>query len=268
MCDVLDIPKSTYYYHADLNGKCALEKEEKELSKEIPRIFKASRNNYGTRKIKKELTKLAQPKQISRRRIGRLMNKLGLVSTYTVAQYKPHHSSYNESPLKNELQRQFNQKKQLAVIVSDLTYVRVGAKWHYVCLFVDLFNREIIGHSAGVNKTANLVYQALASIKSNLNTIEMFHTDRGKEFDNKLISEALETFGIQRSLSRKGCPYDNAVAEAMFKVFKTEFANGAHSSSLEQLALELDDYVHWFNNIRIHGTLGYLTPVEFKQHTL
>ncbi|MBE7148917.1 IS3 family transposase [Bacillus mycoides] len=268
MCDVLDIPKSTYYYHADLNGKCALEKEEKELSKEIPRIFKASRNNYGTRKIKKELTKLAQPKQISRRRIGRLMNKLGLVSTYTVAQYKPHHSSYNESPLKNELQHQFNQKKQLAVIVSDLTYVRVGAKWHYVCLFVDLFNREIIGHSAGVNKTANLVYQALASIKSNLNTIEMFHTDRGKEFDNKLISEALETFGIQRSLSRKGCPYDNAVAEAMFKVFKTEFANGAHSSSLEQLALELDDYVHWFNNIRIHGTLGYLAPVEFKQQTL
>jgi len=71
------------------------------------------------------------------------------------------------------------------VIVSDLTYVRVGAKWHYVCLFVDFFNREIIGHSA---TTANLVYQALVSIKSNLNTIGMFHTDRGKEFDNKLIS--------------------------------------------------------------------------------
>ena len=96
----------------------------------------------------------------------------------------------------------------------------------------------------------------------------MFHTDRGKEFDNKLISEALETFGIQRSLSMKGCPYDNAVAEATFKVFKTEFANGAHFTSLEQLALELDDYVHWFNNIRIHGTLGYLTPVEFKQQPL
>ena len=54
----------------------------------------------------------------------------------------------------------------------------------------------------------------------------------------------------------------------MFKVFKTEFANGAHFSSLEQLALELDDYVHWFNHIRIHGTLGYRTPVEFKQQTL
>ena len=127
--------------------------------------------------------------------------------------------------MKNELQRQFKQDEQLAVIVSDLTYVRVGKKWHYVCLFVDLFNREIIGHSAGENKTAELVYQAFASIQANLNDVKMFHTDRGKEFDNKLISEALETFGIQRSLSMKGCPYDNAVAEATFKVFKTEFAN-------------------------------------------
>ncbi|MFY0521655.1 DDE-type integrase/transposase/recombinase, partial [Lysinibacillus sp. UGB7] len=105
------------------------------------------------------------------------------------------------------------------------TYVRVGTKWHYACLFVDLFNREIIGRSAGANKTAELVYQALVSIRGNLNDIQMFHTGRGKEFDKKLISKALETFGIQRFLSMKGCPYDNAVAEAMFKVFKTEFAN-------------------------------------------
>lgn len=214
-------------------------------------------------KLKKKLTKLAEPKQVSRRRIGQFMREMGLVSNYTVAQYKPHKSSCNEALIKNELQRQFNQDEQLAVIVSDLTYVRVDKKWNYVCLFVDLFNREIIGHSAGTKKTAYLVYQALSSIRGNLNNVQMFHTDRGKEFDNKLISEALETLGIQRSLSMKGCPYDNAVAEAMFKVFKIEFANRAHFTSLE-----LDDYVHWFNNIRIHGTLGYLTPVEFKRQPL
>ena len=55
MCDVLNIPKSTYYYHANLCGKCALKTEDNELSEEIARIFKESRNNYGTRKIKKEL---------------------------------------------------------------------------------------------------------------------------------------------------------------------------------------------------------------------
>ncbi|MCR6110573.1 IS3 family transposase [Bacillus sp. A301a_S52] len=268
MCNVLQIPKSTYYYHANSHGRCVFKREDEEISQEVSRIFKESRNNYGTRKIKKELSRLPRPKNVSRRRIGRLMNELGLVSNYTVAQYKPHKTWCNEALVKNELQRQFEQDKPLAVIVSDLTYVRVGAKWHYVCLFVDLFNREIIDRSAGANKNAKLVYQALSRIKGNLNDVRMFHTDRGKEFDNKLISEALETFGIQRSLSMKGCPYDNAVAEAMFKVFKTEFANSAHFSSLEQLAIELDNYVHWFNHIRIHGTLDYLTPMEFKQQPL
>lgn len=78
----------------------------------------------------------------------------------------------------------------------------------------------IIGHSAGANKTATLVYQALVSIKGRLDDIQKFHTDRGKEFVNQLISNAIITLGIQRSLSMKGCPYDNAVAEAIFKVFK------------------------------------------------
>ena len=187
MCDVLQIPTSTFYYHADLKGKRKLKAEDQELSKEIERIFKESRNNYGTRKIKKELAKLPKPKHVSRRRIGRLMSEMGLVSTYTVAQFKPHPSTPNEAPVKNELHRQFKQEEQLAVIVSDLTYVRVRKKWHYVCLFVDLFNREIIGHSAGANKNADLVYQAIASIRANLNTVKLFHTDRGKEFDNKLI---------------------------------------------------------------------------------
>lgn len=96
----------------------------------------------------------------------------------------------------------------------------------------------------------------------------MFHTDRGSEFKNKVIDEALEAFSIQRSLSMKGCPYDNAVAEAMFKVVKTEFTNGAHFNSLEQLELELSDYVNWFNNIRIHGTLDYKSPMEYRlMHT-
>jgi len=93
----------------------------------------------------------------------------------------------------------------------------------------------------------------------------MFHTDRGNEFKNKLIDEALETFDIHRSLSMKGCPYDNAVAEATFKIIKTEFVKGKHFESLEQLKVELAYYVHWFNHIRIHGTSNYQSPMEYKK---
>ncbi len=78
------------------------------------------------------------------------------------------------------------------------------------------------------------------------------------------MDEALKTFQIQRSLSLKGSPYDNAVAEAMFKIMKTEFVKNARFKSLEQLELELFDYVNWFNNVRIHSTLDYLTPMEYK----
>ena len=104
-------------------------------------------------------------------------------------------------------------------------------------LLVDLFNREIIGYSAGSNKDAKLVYKAFASVKTRLNDITLFHTDRGNEFKNKIIDEVLGTFKIKRSLSMKGCPYDNAVAEATFKIFKTEFANNYHFYSLEQLEI-------------------------------
>jgi len=156
------------------------------------------------------------------------MDEQGLVSKYTIAQYKPSKSTYNESTQANLLNREFEQDQELRVVVSDLTYVRVAQKWHYVCVFVDLFNREIIGSSAGNKKDAQLVYRAFSSIKGNLHNIELFHTDRGSEFKNRLLDEALETFDIKRSLSLKGSPYDNAVAEAMFKVIKTEFVKGAN----------------------------------------
>ena len=259
MCNVLQLPRRTYYYEQTP----ATNPDDQKLEDTVIEIFRSSRNNYGTRKIKVELAKTSL--QVSRRKIGRIMNKHGLVSNYTVAQYKPHQADVNKSETQNHLQRKFNPDEPYAVVVSDLTYVRVAGKWNYVCLFVDLSNREIIGYSCGARKTADLVYKAVASLTVRLDRIQMFHTDRGSEFNNRVISEVLETFGIKRSLSKKGCPYDNAVAEATFKLFKTEFANQRKFDTLEQLAVELSDHVHWFNHHRIHGTLGYLTPVEARK---
>lgn len=260
MCDVLQIPRSTYYYEAKSNP------EEDDIAKDIIRIFKSSRRNYGTRKIKKDLE--VEGKVVSRRRIGRIMKENDLVSSYTVAQYKILRQPTNEEKICNEVNREFDNRNHLEVVVSDLTYVRVAGKWNYVCIILDLHNREIIGYSAGPRKDALLVYQAFASIKHNLNDISIFHTDRGSEFKNNAIDSIIETFKIKRSLSRKGCPYDNAVAEAAFKVFKTEFVNQQLFISLEQLKIELFDYVNWYNNIRIHSSLGYLSPVAYRSKLL
>jgi len=257
MCKKLKIARSLVYYQR------RNKKKDVKLEKEIIRIFKESHNNYGSRKIKHELDIIGY--KISLRKIRALMNLNGLVSNYTIKQYKVHKQTCNNDNISNILNREFNNKKCLDVVVSDLTYVRVLNKWYYICLIINLSNREIIGYSCGQHKTAELVYKAFSRINVNLSKIKVFHTDRGNEFKNKLIEDLLTTFNIERSLSNKGCPYDNAVAEATYKIIKTEFAFNKIFSSLEELEMELFDYVNWYNNIRIHRSLGYLTPMEFKK---
>ena len=171
----------------------------------------------------------------------------------------------NEAKLANLLDREFDGYAPHTHPASDLTYVRVGSGWAYVCLLVGLTNRGIAGHSAGRTRDAGLMPAAFATLDFPLTDVQVFHTDRGSEFDNMLIDELLDSFQINRSLSMKGCPYDNAVAEATFKMIKAEFVYSRRFETLEQLQLELLDYVHWFNNIRLHGTLGYLSPAEFKR---
>ena len=97
---VLDLPKSTYYYCADVSGKRAQKAKDKEIAKEIAHIFKESRNNYGTRKIKGKLAEMLKSIRVSYRRIGRLMKDQELVSNYTIAQFKSHKSMCNEASCK------------------------------------------------------------------------------------------------------------------------------------------------------------------------
>lgn len=171
MCKVLNVPRSTYYYESKPK------KDETQLVTDIIEIFRRSRNNYGTRKIKQELKKMGQ--QVSRRRISRIMKQEGLVSNYTVAQFKPHTAKCNEDNTENIVDRNFDEQPHLNVVVSDLTYVRVKNRWHYLCVLVDLFNREIIGYSSGPNKDAALVKKAFSTVQTNLSQIKIFHTDRG-----------------------------------------------------------------------------------------
>lgn len=260
MCKTLNIPRSLVYYKKKIKV-CNTKLENAVIS-----IFKESRNNYGTRKIKAELEK--QDLVASRRKIREIMNKYRLVSNYTVKQYKIHKSKCNEEKIDNIVHREFNDREDLEIVVSDLTYVNVQGKWHYICLLINLFNREIVGYSAGANKDAKLVYEAFMQSTINLKKVKVFHTDRGNEFKNKIIDEVLEAFEIQRSLSKKGCPYDNAVAEAGYKIIKTEFAFNKILHSLEHLKLELRSYVLWYNNKRIHSSLNYMTPVEYRINSM
>lgn len=204
----------------------------------------ASEGRYGSRKIK------ASPGRsgvtVSRRRVCRIMGENGLASAYGRKRFKVRPGAVSEAD------------------VPDVA-VRVGASWNYASLLVDPCSREIVGHSAGPGKDARLVKSAFATLSFPISDIEIFHTDRGSEFDNAEIVPMLEAFGIERSLSAKGRPCDNAVDESTNRILKAELVHRETFGTTRGLRAKLSDYVHWYDNFRIHSTLGCMSPVEFRK---
>ena len=262
----MKINRSTVYYKSNVN-KADKDKKHKEELDSVMEVFNENRKEYGCRKIKNELKK----KNIifSKRKICALMKELGIKSSYEKSTFKPENfRNCNESDVPNLLGRQFDCWSRNEVIVSDLTYVKVNGKWNYICILIDLFNREIVGWSVGNHKTSELVKWAFDNSELDFDKILIFHTDRGMEFKNEMIDSFLDKHGIIRSLSRKGSPRDNAVSESTYHIIKTEFVKGRNFESLEMLKLEFGDYVHWFNNCRCHGSLNYMTPMEYRNAAL
>lgn len=137
-----------------------------------------------------------------------------------------------------------------------------------MCLPAGLADRGIAGHSAGRTRDAGLVLGAFATLDFPLTDVQVFHTDRGGGFDNTGIDGPLDVFGIKRSLSRKGNPYDNAVVESTDRLLKKELVYRNHYTTIEQLRRGPDDYVWWSDNQRLHSTLGYRSPKEFTEQGL
>ena len=141
--------------------------------------------------------------------------------------------------------------------------------------YTDEFKEQVVQLYLNGKRKCDIIreYDLAASlldkwIKQSQTTGSFKEKDNRSELENVLIDATLEAFDIDRSLSMKGCPYDNAVAEATYKIIKTEFVKNRVFSSLGELKIELSNYVNWFNNHRIHSSLGYLTPREFKENTL
>jgi len=255
MCKILGINRSTIYY------KSKPKKVDTELENAVIKEFYNSRENYGTRKLKIVLNR--RKFIVSRRRIGKIMSKYSLVSKYTIRNTKKQSNGVNNDEVSNIVNREFDNRKKYDVVVSDLTYIKIGGKWRYLCLLLDLCGRKILGSAVGNQKDAKLVESAFYTVQSDLRLINIFHTDRGSEFKNHIIGQILDVFGIERSLSAKGTPYDNAVAESMYSIIKTEFAFDREFADLPEFKLFWFDYVNWYNNIRIHGSLGYMTPTQW-----
>ena len=261
-CGIPGVPRSTCYWMA---GHPGTERADP-IAGDVRAVRRDGRERHGARKIKAALERKGVT--ASRRRIGNIMREQGMTSAYARGRSEPHRTRADEARLANLLDRGFDGYAPHTHPASDLTYVRVGGDWAYVCLPVGLANRGIVGHSAGRTRDASLVLGAFATLDFPLTDVQVFHTDRGGEFDNTRIDELLDVFDIKRSLSRKGNPYDNAVVESTNRLLKKELVYRNHYTTIEQLRHDPDDYVWWSDNQRLHSTLGYRSPKEFTEQGL
>ncbi|WP_426605957.1 IS3 family transposase [Spiroplasma endosymbiont of Glossina fuscipes fuscipes] len=258
LCKTLKVARSTFYYQLKSNKLS----QAQHIDNTIISIFLKSRKNYGTRKIK---VMLAQQNIIlSRIKISQIMQKYNLISNYTKIKYKHHNNKDITYKYNNLLNQDFDNYKLHEVVVSDLTYVWINNQWYYVCLLIDLFNREIISYDVSSHKDAKLVESTFNKLNFSLENIKIFYTDQGSEFNNSTIYKLLTKNNVQKSYSKPGYPYDNAVAESTYKILKTELVKNKKFKSIEEFKLELFDYVNWYNNTRIHSKLNYLSPIQYK----
>lgn len=256
------VPRSTYYW--------MIEHPEAErvdpIAGDVHAVRCDGHERCGAGKIKAALERRGVT--ASRRRIVDIMKRRGMTSAYARRRSEPHRTRADEARLANILGREFDGCEPRTRLAGDLTYVRVGGEWAYVCLLAGLANRGIAGHSAGRARDASLVLGAFATLGFPLTEVEVFHTDRGGGFDDARIDGPLDVFGIKGSPSRKGDPYDNAVVESTNRLLKKELICRNHHTGLEQPRSDLNDYVWWSDDQRLHSTPGYRSPNEFTQQGL
>ncbi len=152
------------------------------------------------------------------------------------------------------------------VWVSDMTYVQTDEGWLYLCSVLDLYSRRVVGWAVGKTIDQNLAISALKNAVQNRNPRKglIFHTDRGCQYASSGFRNAVTRMGGIQSMSRSGNPYDNACAESFFKMLKVERLNTMHFATRTQAIHAIQEYLLFYNRVRIHAFLGYLSPVNFE----
>ena len=204
---------------------------------------------------------------ISIGRVYRLMNSLHLPR---IATRKPPKSKYIQSLLdmNNVLKQDFHQSAPNLVWCSDITYLRVQNRFYYLCVIIDLFSRKVIAHKLAAKADARLVIDTFldAFAKRGYPQGLMFHSDRGVQYTSLAFRKVLDNCHIVQSFSKKGHPYDNAVAECFFKYLKLEETNRRFFKNFDELYLSVFAYIDgYYNSKRPHSSLGLLTPNQFEQ---
>ena len=269
ICREWGIAPSTYYRHKAEERNPELQsrrkKEDAVLKELIWDIWDKNYRVYGVRKLWHEMKKTKNP--VSRCRVERLMREMGIQG---VVRGKVKWTTIAEKGIPHPLDlvnRVFQAERPNQLWVADFTYVRIRSGFAYTAFIIDVYSRRIVGWkvSAGMGEamTLDALEQALWSRKIDAPLIH--HSDRGKQYVSIRYSKRLMEARIRVSVGSAGDAYDNALAESINGLYKTELVKRRSWKSLQELEYATLCWVDWFNNTRLMEAIGYLSPAEFEK---
>ena len=267
LCAFLGVSRSGYY---DWRKRSLSERtsEDNALRIEIQKIYDRVEGCYGSPRIWKSLQN--QGYTVSRKRVARLMQEMGIVARVTRVTYRAPGMRRFLASGENLRSDGAVPDEKNKVWVADVTYLKVKKQWHYLSAIMDLHSRRIVGWSLDTKRTTTVTKRTLATAikKRKPKKGLMLHTDRGVEYRGAEYQKDLERHDIQHSLSRPGKCTDNAHMESFFHTLKAELIRGACFQSGEDLKYALGRYINGFyNRNRLHSGIGYYSPIEYERMT-
>ncbi len=266
MCAVLGLRAENYYrWKRRRKNREEREAKERKISEKIREEFIANKRLYGYRKMQKSLEKKGIV--LSEYKVRQLMRRNGLyplsIKRYRAGRSQTVRANYAE----NELKQEFEAKEPGKVLAGDITYIKTSIGWVYLAIVMDLYNREVIGYSVSRDINSELIKRAMgnAIAKRGGLTGAVFHSDRGCQYSSESYQRMLRENGIRQSMSRTGCPYDNACSESFFATVKKECIYLKEYDTIEEVKRDIYEYIELFyNRKRMHSYLGYMSPVEYR----
>ena len=258
------IKKTTYYYNKYKEGK---DYKNREIIDKIESIYFENSRRYGYRRITDELHN--QGININHKKVKRLMSNLNL---YGIRNKRVRYNSYKGTIGKvanNILKRDFNADLPNYKWTTDVTEFGCIFGKAYLSPIIDMFNGEVVSYSVSycpdfkqIDTMLNRAFNKYPSLNGCI-----MHSDQGWQYQNPRYQKALKDHGIIQSMSRKGNCLDNAVAESFFSVLKREMFYGHESEfkSFNEIKKAIDDYIDYYNNVRIKHELGGLSPIQYRQ---
>ncbi len=270
ICRKLPIAPSTYYEQkardADPSRLPARAVRDAELRERIEQVWKEHFGVYGARKVWRQL--IREDVQVARCSVERLMREMGLQGVVRGRTFKTTVADDAAFRPPDLVQRDFSAERPNQLWVADLTYVATWAGFVYVAFVTDVFSRRIVGWRVSSSLRSDLALDALEQALHARPDLEQLihHSDRGVQYVSIRYTDRLADAGIEPSVGSVGDSYDNALAETIFGLYKTEvIRKRAPWRNLEEVEFATLEWVDWFNYRRLFEPIGNIPPVEFEQ---